>query len=101
MPTIRTTTPEPGDQVSPSTDTPAETPKKEQVSPEFQEDVSISERNSNKSADTSMAPPPTVSATTGESASTNQGSKKRARGEADDPEGQGSAKKIDTKDGES
>lgn len=96
-----TTTPESGDPVSSSTDTPAETPKKEPISPKVQDNVPISERNGKMSADTSMAPPPAASATVEESPSTNEGSKKRVREEDDNLEGQGSAKKIDTKGGES
>lgn len=100
MPKIRTTTPESGDQVIPSTDTPAEIPKKEHVSPNVQENVLISERNGKMSDVTSMAPPPAVPATVEEPASTHEGSRKHGREEDDNPEGQGSAKKIDTKGGE-
>ncbi len=101
MPKIKTTDPESSDQVSPIIDRPAEAPKKDQVSSDALNDQLSSGKNGEKSPDTSMAPPPTVSASAEESTSLNGGSKKRVREEDDVSEGQGSAKKVDTKGEES
>lgn len=101
MPKIGTSNTGSGVQVDPSTNTPAELPKNEQGSPNVQDDTSIPGTAVVESADTSMAPPLTVSAATKESTISHEGSNKRLREEDDDPEGQGSPKKIDTKSGES
>lgn len=57
--------------------------------------------NGVKSTDTSTAPVATTETSAEQPESKTGESKKRGRDEDDAPEGQGSAKRVDTKDGES
>ena len=92
VPKGKASTPDSGDSIrSRSTSsTPAETPNKDKAV-----------KDEENTPDTSMGPPPPVPVSTAGLETTDAGSKKRARDDDREEEEQGSAKKVDTKTGES
>ena len=96
VPIVRTSTPDPDDEVSPRTSPPESIPVKRDAAPKLDDDTPKGTENGEKTADKSMAPP-TATAEMKEQTT----SKKRACDEEDGVDTQGAAKKVDVKAGES
>ena len=99
VPKIRTSTPDTGEEASPQSSTPAETPIKDQASSKTSDDAPKATENREKTLDQSNTDAP---ATAGSNEDAPSSTKKRAREEeGDETPAETPAKKVDIKDAES